>query len=207
MNHRLLPILAAVVALLMAGCATTLRTEAPAVPAHLADSVSYRRMADGLHAVLRAANEAFLKEMKNPAHPSSPEASPVSPDPNETPGARLSDAAASHAEFLSRASLQIATGGAEFSFALRSPWPTRPLAAAQTQVEEEALVKLQQQPDEPVFRDEQLGGRAYFTAIYPERATSAACADCHNQLPASPRRDFQTGDLIGALVIRIPREF
>ena len=52
-----------------------------------------------------------------------------------------------------------------------------------------------------------LGGRSYFTAIYPDRASLTSCADCHNRHPDSPRRDFKTGDVMGALVIRVPLEF
>lgn len=177
---KLLPVSltsAALVALL-AGCATAPSSGESAAPAHLADSASYQRMADGLHAVLRAANAAWLH-----------------------------DGGESHAAFLRQTAQEIATHGAEFSFALRSPWPINPLGAPQTGLEEEALAALQQSPGEPLFRDEQLGGRAYFTAIYPERATSASCVTCHNQNAASPRHDFAEGDLMGALVIRIPREF
>jgi hypothetical protein len=182
---------------LLAGCATSSPSDRSdqsdiAAPAHLADSVSYQRMADGLHAVLRAANAAWLGAE------------------TDQPGARdpASDSpSASHAAFLRRTVQEIATHGAEFSFAMRSAWPISPLGAPQTGLEEEALATLQESPGEPLFRDEQLGGRAYFTAVYPEIATSNSCVDCHNQNAASPRRDFAEGDLMGVLVIRIPREF
>lgn len=200
----------AAVAALLAGCATPSPTEEPAAPAHLADSVSYQRMADGLHAVLRAANAAWLRDGgRSAATPTSPSdlGLRTSDLQNGSLGARPSREIDSHAAFLRQTAQEIATHGAEFSFALRSPWPISPQGAAQTGLEEEALALLQKAPDQPVFRDEQLGGRAYFTAIYPERATSSSCVDCHNQHAASPHHDFKEGDFMGALVIRIPREF
>lgn len=190
-----------VVTVLLAGCATAPSSgePEPTAPAHLADRVSYRRMADGLHAVLRAANAAWIEAEAGAS------ATPVSPSDS---GLRTSDGEhGSHAAFLRRTAQEIATHGAEFSFAIRSPWPISPLGAPQTGLEEEALATLQRSPAEPLFRDEQLGGRAYFTAVYPEIATRASCINCHNQNAASARHDFAEGDFMGALVIRIPREF
>lgn len=198
------PLALGVVAVLYVGCATRSLSDksgqsSVAAPAHLADRVSYQRMADGLHAVLRAANAAWLEAEAGD--------SPVFTSPSDF-GSRISDLnRGSHGAFLRRAAQEIATHGAEFSFAIRSPWPISPLGAAQTGLEEEALTVLPRSPGEPLFRDEQLGGRAYFTAVYPETATSASCADCHNRNTGSPRHDFADGDFMGVLVIRIPREF
>lgn len=154
----------------------------PAAPAHLSEKVSYERMASGLHAVLDAAQETCVEQ-----------------------GAL---APTNHAAFLRLTGRRIATGGAEFSFALRSSWPINPAAQPQTGIEAATLEALAQGTQTaPSFHEETLGGRAYFTAIYPQRATSSACVECHNEQPASPRRDFREGDLMGALVIRIPREF
>ncbi|MCP5516321.1 MAG: DUF3365 domain-containing protein [Verrucomicrobiales bacterium] len=152
------------------------------VPAHLAEQVSYERMAGSLHAVLDAAQETCVAQ-----------------------GAR---APTNHAAFLRLTGRRIATSGAEFSFALRSSSPINPAALPQTEIEATTLEALAQGTQTaPSFHEETLGGRAYFTAIYPQRATSSACADCHNDQPASPRHDIREGDLMGALVIRIPREF
>lgn len=171
----------------------------PATPAHLAGTVSYERMAEALHAVLAATHNVHLRALTDPlGNLDTAGLAFLGQPPVRQP---------SHAEFLRRAARQIATRGAEFSFALRSSWPISPQGDAQTGAEVAALEQFQQNPDRPVFTDETLGGRAYFTAIYPERASAASCVACHNAHPASPRRDFQPGDLMGALVIRIPREF
>ena len=52
-----------------------------------------------------------------------------------------------------------------------------------------------------------LGGRSYFTAIYADRATLPSCVSCHNQQPRSPKKDFKLGDVMGAIVVRVPLEF
>jgi hypothetical protein len=160
--------------------------DAPA-PAHLAEQVSYRRMADSLHAVLRAADTTFLA--RQAAEPAA--------------------ASLSHAEFLRRMAREIATHGAEFSFALRALDPLDPRAAPQTQVEQDALKAFRRAGGaaRPRLVEEQLGGRAYFTAVYPARATRTSCADCHNRDPRGSRHDFRRGDVMGAWVIRLPREF
>lgn len=165
------------------GHAPAASAPADARPAHLADTVSYRRMADTLHAVLREAERTWLE------------------------AGQSSQAIPNHAVLLRRLAANIASHGAEFSFALRSRWPIRPESAPQTELEETSLRRLAENPGEAVYADEQLGGRAYFTAVFPVTARDRRCVDCHNDLPDSPKRDLRRGELMGALVIRLPREF
>ncbi|MDE0350766.1 MAG: DUF3365 domain-containing protein, partial [Gammaproteobacteria bacterium] len=53
---------------------------------------------------------------------------------------------------------------------------------------------------------EDLGGERYFTAVYPDYAVADACVNCHNRHKNSPRTDFEVGDMMGGIVIRIPME-
>jgi hypothetical protein len=53
------------------------------------------------------------------------------------------------------------------------------------------------------YTEETLGGLRYFTALYPDKAVSQACVDCHNTHPDSPRKDFKLGDVMGGIVIRV----
>jgi hypothetical protein len=62
-------------------------------------------------------------------------------------------------------------------------------------------------PDSNYYAEESLGGRRYFIAVYPDRAIVPACVECHNQHPNSPKRDFELGDTIGGMVVRVPLEF
>lgn len=61
-------------------------------------------------------------------------------------------------------------------------------------------------PGERYYTEETLGGVRYFTAVYPDVAVAPACVSCHNDHPDSPRRDFELGDVMGGVVIRIPLE-
>jgi hypothetical protein len=38
-----------------------------------------------------------------------------------------------------------------------------------------------------------------YVAMFPDVATSQACVDCHNDHPDSPKRDWRTGDVMGAV--------
>ena len=55
-----------------------------------------------------------------------------------------------------------------------------------------------------VYGNEELGGKKYFTAVYPDVAVSKACVTCHNDHIDSPKKDFKVGEMMGGLVIRIP---
>ena len=97
--------------------------------------------------------------------------------------------------------------GAEFSYTLRSLWPINPSYGPQTQAEQAGLEAVRTKPAQPYYTEEELGGRSYFTAVYPDRATLPSCVACHNQHPRSPKRDFKEGDVMGAIVVRVPLEF
>ena len=56
----------------------------------------------------------------------------------------------------------------------------------------------------PFYETETLGGVDYFTAVYADVAVSQACVNCHNGHRDSPRDDFELGETMGGIVIRIP---
>jgi hypothetical protein len=96
--------------------------------------------------------------------------------------------------------------GVEFSYTLRALKPINPRNAPETEIEKKGLEFVTGRPDLSYSSDELLGGRWYFTAVYPDVAVSQACVSCHNQLKNSPRKDYRLGDVMGALVIRIALE-
>jgi len=154
---------------------------------HLARSVSTRKMADSLHAVIAANQRTYVEQL-----------APKLAADGGVPG---------HAEMLRKAGQCIQKHGAEFSYALRSLQPIDVNAGPQTQAEQEGLEFVASHPGENYYTEEELGGRSYFTAIYAERATLPSCVDCHNRNPRSPRRDLKLGDTLGGLVVRVPLEF
>ncbi len=94
---------------------------------------------------------------------------------------------------------------ASFTYSLQSLWPiNKTNAAGQTEVEKEGLQYLVDNPGENFYGEETLGGKKYFTAVYPDVAVAEACASCHNEHKDSPRTDFKVGDVMGGVVIRVP---
>jgi hypothetical protein len=89
----------------------------------------------------------------------------------------------------------------EFTYALLSPWPINKLNAPETDVEKAGL-RAVADTGKSFSQEETLGGKKYFTAVYPDKA-SAACVNCHNAHRDSPRHDFKVGDIMGGVVIRI----
>ena len=97
--------------------------------------------------------------------------------------------------------------GAEFSYTLRSLWPINAGHGPQTQAEQAGLEAVAKKPDAAFYTEDELGGRSYFAAIYADRATLPSCVSCHNKDPRSPKRHFKQGDVMGAIVVRVPLEF
>ena len=164
-----------------AGCGN--QTSSPNTPAEPAVTFKPQEMADALHAVIAADEEIFYKQTVA-----------------ETDRAR-------HAKMLRQASESVQQQGAEFHYVLRSLWPINPKAAPETETEKTGLQFVRDHPGTNYYAAESLGGRRYFTAVYAEAATSAACANCHNRNSAGPKTNFQTGDILGGLVVRVPLEF
>ena len=45
-----------------------------------------------------------------------------------------------------------------------------------------------------------------FVGIYADVAVAPVCVDCHNDHKDSPKTDFTLGDVMGGVVIRIPKD-
>jgi Protein of unknown function (DUF3365) len=185
MTRKALPLLMMITVPALAWTAWVLGAEEKT---HKLTTVSPQKMADSLHAVIAADQETYVKLVlqKNDA---------------------ADGVAVGHAAMLRSAAQSIQTRGAEFSYVLRSLSPIDPNNGPQTEVEETGLAYVAEHPGENYYREEELGGRSYFTAVYPERATLTSCIECHNRDTASPRRNFKLDDVMGAIVVRVPLEF
>jgi hypothetical protein len=93
----------------------------------------------------------------------------------------------------------------DLAVALLSQWPINKQNAAHTEVERAGLKAVVDRPAEPYTAEETLGKDRYFTAVYPDKAVSNACIDCHNKHEESPRHDFKQGDVMGGVVIRVAK--
>ena len=178
----------------------TLAAGNPEGKTHKLQSVTIRKMADSLHAVIAADQQAYA-ELIVQRLATDEKRLPATEDWREAHGLPV------HAQILRTAARNIQKRGAEFSYTLRSQWPLSTSNGPQTRAEQQGLEAVAKKPDTAFYTEEELGGRSYFTAIYADRATLPSCVECHNQHPHSPRKDFKSGDVMGALVVRIPLEF
>lgn len=68
-----------------------------------------------------------------------------------------------------------------------------------TAAEADALKKMIANPDQKVLT---FADGNQFKGLAADFAIVQSCADCHNQHPDSPKKDFKQGDLMGAIVVR-----
>jgi len=108
------------------------------------------------------------------------------------------------AQFLQRAGRLVAEKGSGIRYRLISLWPIYRRNAPATEFEREGLKSFTSNPDTPHRGIVRSGKKEYFQAIYPDRAVTKACIDCHNAHPLSPKRDFTLNSVMGAIVITIP---
>jgi len=94
---------------------------------------------------------------------------------------------------------------ANFTYSLLSQWPINKQNGPKTEVEKNGL-KSVAETGKNFYTEETLGGKKYFTAVYPDKAVVDACVNCHNAHQDSPKKDFKLGDVVGGVVIRIPLE-
>ena len=91
-----------------------------------------------------------------------------------------------------------------FSYSLQSLWPINKQNAPKTKAEKEGLKFIADNPGKNYYSKESLGGKTYFTAIYPDVGVAPVCVSCHNKHKDSPKTDFKIGEVMGGVVIRIP---
>ncbi len=92
----------------------------------------------------------------------------------------------------------------DFSYSLLSLHPINKKNGPGTNMERKGLEYVENNPGKNYYGEEKLGGRRYFTAVYPDYAVAEACVNCHNNHKDSPRADAKVGDVMGGVVIRIP---
>ncbi len=110
------------------------------------------------------------------------------------------------AQFLQRAGRLVAERGSGIRYRLISLWPIYRRNAPATEFEREGLEAVTANPDMPHRGVVRSGKKEYFQTIYPDRAVTKACVDCHNTHPLSPKRDFALDNVMGGIVITIPLE-
>ena len=178
---------------MMAAAATMLAGAA------IAEGVSYKRMADALHAVMESDRTVYTRMVVNRLQ-------------NEEKVIKASEhwkdekALPLPAQMFRFGAEMVAEKNAGFSYSLLSLWPVNKQNAPRTAAEKAGLEQVAKDPKSPYYTEEMLGKTKYFTAVYADRAIAPACVTCHNDHRDTPKKDFKIGDVMGGVVLRIPME-
>ena len=168
---------------------------AAGMSANAAEGVSYQELADALHVVMESDRTVYTRTVVNRLQ-------------NEDKVIKASEhwkddkALPLPAQMFRFGSEMVAGKQKMFTYSLLSEWPVNKQNAPRTPVETAGL-KAVGTSKKPFYQEEIIGGKKYFTAIYPDVAVSPACASCHNDHKDSPRTNFKLGDVMGGVVLRI----
>jgi hypothetical protein len=93
----------------------------------------------------------------------------------------------------------------DLTYSLESFWAINKSNFPQSDKEREGLIYVLKNPGKNYYTTVELDGVKYFMAVYPDYAILPGCVQCHNSHEDSPKRDFQVGDMMGAVVLRFPQ--
>ena len=177
------------IALLAAGCGGE-KTEA-------SSGIEPKMMADALHAVMDSDRTVYTKMVVNRLM--------IDDKVIKASEHFMDDKALPLPAQMFRFGSEMVAGKTDaFSYQLLSLWPVNKQNAPRTDAEKTGLQYVVDHKGENYYTEEELGGKKYFTAVYPDVGTAPACVNCHNNHKDSPRSDFMLGDVMGGVVIRIP---
>ncbi|VAV85596.1 Methyl-accepting chemotaxis protein I (serine chemoreceptor protein) [hydrothermal vent metagenome] len=91
-----------------------------------------------------------------------------------------------------------------YRYDLLSRWNLNKAKGLSSKFENEAFNALMANKDEPFYRFMNYKGKSVLRYATPDIAGAAACVNCHNAHPASAKRDFKLGDVMGTLIVTIP---
>lgn len=158
--------------------------------------ISPQKMADALHAVIESDRTVYTQKVVNRLV-TEDEFLTVSEHWKEDKSLPLPSQ-------MLRMGAEMAAGkDAGFTYSLLSMWPVNKQNSPKTEVEKTGLKYIADNPGKNYYAEEKLGGQRYFTAVYADIAVATACIDCHNSHQDSPRSDFQEGDVMGGVVVRV----
>lgn len=159
-------------------------------------AVSPQRMTDAIHTVLEADRTTYTQKIVNRL---------TLEEKNITASEHWQEdkALALPAQMFRMSAELVNEKDPGFSYALISEWAINKKNLPRTDGEKEGIAALAKNPALPYYTEETLGSNKYFTAVYADTAIAEACIQCHNKHKDSPRTDFKTGDVMGAIVVRL----
>jgi len=108
------------------------------------------------------------------------------------------------AQFLMNTSRLMRKKNLGVDFQLISLWPINFKNLPANEFETMGLETVEYHPIRPYTGRVQVGRKQFFQSIYPDRAITPACVECHNAHPKSPKRDFKLLDVMGGMVVTLP---
>ncbi len=199
-------------ALGLAGCGAPPEATAAATATVTASTgIPPEKAADMLHAVMEADRTVYTKQVVNRLVKEQ-KMQMVDPETQKPAAFRASEQWKTEhgtlplpAQMFRMGAEHVVGKNAGFTYALLSKWPINKQNLPKTAVETAGLeAVVTNEGKKPYYGNEELGGTKYFTAVYADVAVAQACVDCHNDHTDSPRTDFDLGDVMGGVVIRIP---
>jgi uncharacterized protein DUF3365 len=103
-------------------------------------------------------------------------------------------------EFVKQGGAQIKRDVQDVDIGLISLTPIDPSNLPKTPAEREALTTLVADSKRTILT---FGDGSQYKGLAADLVIDQMCADCHNQHPKSPKKDFKQGDVMGAIVVRI----
>jgi hypothetical protein len=159
------------------------------------EGIPVRVVADYLHAVLQADRTFYAQHVVERM-----EAMLIV---NATENWREDHTLPLPAQFFKESSRGLQVRGKPFRYRLISLWPINQENAPESEKDRQALERVINF-GEVVEQEIEFEQRKYYQAIFPDRAVSRACVNCHNAHKESPKRDFKMNDVMGGLEILIP---
>ena len=162
-----------------------------------AAQVSYKDMADALHAVMESDRTVYTRMVVNRLQNEEKviKATEHFKDDKSLP---------LPAQMFRFGAEMVAEKKMPFSYSLLSLWPINKQNLPKTAVEKKGLEAVAKDGSKPFYGEETLGKAKYFTAVYADKAIAPACVSCHNEHKDTPKTDFKIGQTMGGVVIRIP---
>ena len=159
--------------------------------------VTYKDMADGLHAVMESDRTVYTRMVVNRLQNEEKviKATEHFKDDKSLP---------LPAQMFRFGAEMVAEKKMPFSYALLSLWPINKQNLPKTALEKKGLEAVAKDGSKPFYGEETLGKTKYFTAVYADKAVAPASVSCHNEHKDTPKTDFKIGQTMGGVVIRIP---
>ena len=182
------PVACAIALVALMGCA---ESEPAAV------GIEPKLMADALHAVMESDRTVYTRNVVNRLTKEL-QAIKASEHWKDEPALPLP------AQMFRMGAEMVAEKDVGFTYSLLSLWPINKQNTPRTEVEIAGLEFVAENKGQNFYAEEMLGGKKYYTAVYADTAVAPACVSCHNEHKDTPRTDFELGDVMGGVVLRIP---